>query len=296
MPLQRKIGTPSILICSTALNGSGGQEIVWGLGYRVTRDDIKDTELRTINPSSRTDQLFSAFIQDDITLIKDRLRWVIGSKFEHNDYTGFEVQPSTRLIWTPSKDQSVWGAVSRSVRTPSRAEQTVTTNVAVIPPGQGGNPGPLPIQVQIKGNSNFQSEELIAYELGYRLRPIDRLTFDLAGYYNRYSKLRSSDDIPNTQPTLAFNAGSPYLLSTLNLNNNLNADIYGVELALEWQPLDWWRIKGSYTFAEMKIDQSRILNRSSKSKPAPPSILGAFRHESGKKHRSGCLAALCGRV
>ncbi len=296
MPLLRKIETPLISICSTASNGSAVRKSSgdWGTGSLgiISRILI----LRTINPSSRTDQLFSAFIQDDITLIKDRLRWVIGSKFEHNDYTGFEVQPSTRLIWTPSKEQSVWGAVSRSVRTPSRAEQTVTTNVAVIPPGQGGNPGPLPIQVQIKGNSNFQSEELIAYELGYRLRPIDRLTFDLAGYYNRYSKLRSSTNVPDTPPTLAFSEGNPYLLSTLDLNNNLNADIYGVELALEWQPLDWWRIKGSYTFAEMKIDQSRHVNRSSKSKPAPPSILGAFRYESGKKHRSGCLAALCGRV
>ena len=115
----------------------GGQEIVWGLGYRVTRDGFtKDNQLRTIDPSSRTDQLFSSFIQDDITLIENKLRWVIGSKFEHNDYTGYEVQPNTRLIWTPSKDQSVWGAVSRSVRTPSRAEYTVSTNVAVIPPGQ----------------------------------------------------------------------------------------------------------------------------------------------------------------
>jgi iron complex outermembrane recepter protein len=237
----------------------GGQEIIWGLGYRVTRDAIQNTDLRTVNPSSRTDQLYSGFVQDDITLIENRLRWIIGSKFEHNDYTGYEVQPNTRLIWTPSKDQSVWGAVSRSVRTPSRAEQTVRTNVAVIPPGQEGNPGPLPIQVQFQGSSNFQSEEVIAYELGYRLRPIDRLTFDLAGYYNRYNKLRSSTGIPDSPPILVSNGGSPYLVSTIDLNNGLDADIYGVELALEWQPLDWWRIKGSYTFAEMKIDQKITL-------------------------------------
>ena len=238
----------------------GGQEIVWGLGYRLTRDSfVNVNELRTINPDSRTDQLFSAFIQDDITLIQDRLRWVIGSKFEQNDYTGYEVQPSTRLIWTPSKDQSVWGAVSRSVRTPSRAETTVSTNVAVIPPGQAQNFSPLPILVQIRGTSNFQSEELIAYELGYRLRPINRLTFDLAGYYNQYSNLRASNSIPSAPPTLASNAGNPYLQSALDLNNNLSADIYGVELALEWQPLDWWRLKGSYTYAEMKNDQSSEL-------------------------------------
>ena len=239
----------------------GGQEIVWGLGYRVTRDNfVRANELRTIDPASRTDQLFSAFIQDDIALIENKLRWVIGSKFEHNDYTGYEVQPNTRLIWTPSKDQSLWGAVSRSVRTPSRGEHTVSTNVAVIPPGQAQNPGPLPILVQVSGNSNFQSEEVIAYELGYRLRPINRLTFDLAGYYNRYSNLRATNTIPSTPPTLAFNGGNPYLRSALEINNTDSADIYGMELALEWQPLDWWRLKGSYAYSEIKTDKRAELN------------------------------------
>jgi iron complex outermembrane recepter protein len=234
----------------------GGQEIIWGLGYRLTRDDIKDNNLRTISPTSQSNELFSAFIQDDITLIDDRLRWVIGSKFEHNDYTGFEVQPSTRLIWTPSKDQSLWGAISRSVRTPSRAERTVTTNVAVIPPGQAENPGPLPIQIQILGNTNFASEELIAYELGYRLRPTHYLNIDLAGYYNRYSKLRSNSDPADNAPTLAFSSGQPYINQTLELENGLSKDIYGVELALEWQPLSWWRIKGTYTFMKSDTDES----------------------------------------
>jgi iron complex outermembrane receptor protein len=100
----------------------GGQEFVLGTGYRFTRDNIaNDNELRTADPASRSESLLSAFIQDDITLIDNRLHWVIGSKFEHNGYTGFEVQPNTRLIWTPSTTQSVWGAISRSVRTPSRA-------------------------------------------------------------------------------------------------------------------------------------------------------------------------------
>ena len=126
----------------------GGQELVVGSGYRYTRDDIaNDNQLRTADPASRSDQLLSAFIQDDITLIDNRLHWVIGSKFEHNGYTGFEVQPNTRLIWTPSNIQSVWGAVSRSVRTPSRGETDIQANYTVIPPGQAQNPGPLPVQV-----------------------------------------------------------------------------------------------------------------------------------------------------
>jgi iron complex outermembrane receptor protein len=233
----------------------GGQEIVLGTGYRYTRDNIaNDNELRTANPASRSDSLLNAFIQDDITLIDNRLHWVIGSKFEHNGYTGFEVQPNTRLIWTPSSTQSVWGAVSRSVRTPSRAESDIEANYAVIPPGQAQNPGPLPVQVIVAGSPDFKSETIIAYELGYRLQPIDRLSIDLAGYYNRYDNIRSAE---TNQPTLAFKDGIPYVLAVNKLINPQKVDIYGMELALEWQPLEWWRIKGTYTFAEMKTDYNQ---------------------------------------
>ena len=95
---------------------------------------------------------------------------------------------------------------------------------------------------------------MIAYELGYRLQPIDRLNVDLAGYYNKYDDIRGSK--PNS-PILAFSNGSPYVLMTNTIINAQNVDIYGAEMALEWQPLDWWRIKGTYTFAEMKKNQAQ---------------------------------------
>jgi len=51
----------------------------------------------------RHPQLFSAFVQDQITLVEDTLSLTLGSKFEHNDHTGFEVQPTARFLWTPGK-------------------------------------------------------------------------------------------------------------------------------------------------------------------------------------------------
>src|SRR5262249_37151089 len=100
------------------------QQIVWGAGYRWSNDDFEPGR-STFNPSHRSLNLTSAFIQDSVTLVKDRLSWIVGSKFEHNDFTGFEVQPSTRLLWTPSERQTVWAAISRAVRPPTRA-QTAT--------------------------------------------------------------------------------------------------------------------------------------------------------------------------
>src|SRR5262249_15112811 len=102
------------------------QEIILGLGYRVTADDTDTVPTITLQPSSRTDHLFSAFVQDEIELLAEQLRLILGSKFEHNDYSGFETQPGARLLWTPSARQTVWAAVTRAVRTPSRVESDLT--------------------------------------------------------------------------------------------------------------------------------------------------------------------------
>src|SRR5207245_502127 len=96
-------------------------------------------------------QLFGGFVQDEIALVKDRLRLTLGTKIEHNDYTGFEIEPSGHLAWTPTPRQTVWGAISRAVRTPSRIDREF-----FVP----GNPPFL-----LAGGTDFVSEKLLAYEL-----------------------------------------------------------------------------------------------------------------------------------
>src|SRR5205085_9969288 len=137
--------------------------------YRVTSDKVGQTQTVTMNPDGRTLNLFGAFLQDEVTLVPERLRLTLGSKFEHNDFTGFEVQPSGRLLWTPRERLTFWGSVSLAVRTPSRAEDDVILN-QVIPPGAIA-PGSPAFLTTIYGNRNFVSEELLAYELGYRFQP-----------------------------------------------------------------------------------------------------------------------------
>src|SRR5262249_20741713 len=137
-----------------------------------------------------TDHLASAFLQDEIALVPDELHFTLGSKFEYNSFTGFEVQPTARLAWTPDDRQTVWTAVSRAVRTPSQSGEGISIN-SVLPPGDPANPLPFPLQIAVLGNAGLVSEHVTALELGYRVRPTDNLSLDLASFYNRYDDLLS---------------------------------------------------------------------------------------------------------
>src|SRR6185503_4138461 len=77
------------------------QSIIWGAGYRLSQDEVGNRPALAFLPDRRNLQLFSGFLQDEITLIPERLQFTLGSKIEHNDYSGVEVQPNARIAWTP---------------------------------------------------------------------------------------------------------------------------------------------------------------------------------------------------
>jgi iron complex outermembrane receptor protein len=139
-------------------------DIMWGLGYRYTADEFPTTfpaafYLSWVPPEQR-DQLFSAFAQDEITIVPDYFKITLGSKFEHDDYSGYQAEPSVRMLWTPTEKQTVWAAVSHAVRTPSRYETSAIVNYSVIPG--------FPLRLnRLLGNPDVESEQLNAYELGY---------------------------------------------------------------------------------------------------------------------------------
>lgn len=225
------------------------QEIIWGLGYRVSWDDIDPREpTMTINDDDQTDQMASIFIQDEITLKEDLLRLILGTKLEHNDYTGFELQPNARLIWSPSESHSVWAAVSRAVRTPSRFEKDGTLEINLIPPAP---PTPLMV-VTADGNSDYDSEELLAWELGYRFMPKPAFSLDLAAFLNVYNNLRSAEP-----QALGSSALPAYLIVPRELDNNLKAKTWGFELASDWQAAKFWRLQAAYSYLQMDVDTTK---------------------------------------
>lgn len=160
------------------------QELIWGLGYRFTADSTHDglTAL-SFRPQERAANLYSCFLQDQIALSEDVWYLTLGSKFELNDYTGFEYQPTVRLLWTPSSRYSLWTAVSRAVRIPARYEDD---GRLLLPPI---SIFPRPVFPLLLGNRSVESEQMLAYEAGIRGQPTDRLSWDFAMFYNDYEDL-----------------------------------------------------------------------------------------------------------
>ncbi|MFH2046317.1 MAG: TonB-dependent receptor [Pseudomonadota bacterium] len=226
-------------------------ELLWGLGYRLIRDNIKSSFMVFVDPKSRTDDLLSAFVQDDITIVEDHLRLTLGAKIEHNDYSGFEFQPNVRALWTPDKHNSIWASFSRAVRTPSRSEHDVRANLLVIPPGTSQNPSGFPMIISNITNDDFKSETLYAYEIGYRNKINELLSMDIAAFYNEYDHLRSS--AYNTTPVFELSPLPPHLVLPVNTTNEVYGNTYGVELSVEWKPLLWWKIKPSYSYLFMDL-------------------------------------------
>jgi len=221
------------------------QDMVWGFGYRVTSDHLADRRSVSFNPDRRTDNLFSGFWQDEFLLAPKRLRLTLGSKVEHNNYTGFEVQPNVRLLWTPSDRQTIWTAVSRAVRTPSRIEDDIQSPYQVFPGADG-----IPNVVTVFGNRDFKSETLVAFELGYRVRPANQLSLDIATFYNSYRHLRTA--IPGT-PFFAATPFPPRVVIPLILNNKLLGESYGTGITANWNVMNNWKLSSGYTFLRVQL-------------------------------------------
>ncbi len=225
-------------------------DIVWGLGYRLTWDHIPPSLIFDFEESRRTDNLFSSFIQDKITLVPRLLDVTLGTKLEHNDYTGFEVQPSIRFRLKPTKAQTFWAAVSRAVRTPSRADHDMLLKLRVF------QTGPTVNTLALVGNNDFHSEKLIAYEAGYRYVPEKRFSFDIATFYNVYRDLRTS---VRKTPIPPFTTVPPPAsrLIPIEIENQYHEDSYGVEITGTVQLASWWKTSLSYTWLKLRLHSNR---------------------------------------
>ena len=230
-------------------------QLTWGLGYRWTHNDIRNEFVTSFDPDDRTTSLFSAFIQNELALLDDRLFLTVGTKIEHNHYTGWEFQPSGRALWKPAERHAVWGAISRAVRTPSQAENDVILNTAVLPPGIAppGFPAPpnplVPTVIQLLGTSGYDSENLLAYELGYRTQLHDTLSLDIAAYYNDYDDLRTVTLDPNAPVEPLLDRTNVRFLAT----NKMEGETYGVELAVDWLPHPKWRVRAGYSYIDIDL-------------------------------------------
>ncbi len=212
-------------------------DLIWGMGYRNIRDNFDNSFQLVMSPDSATHELFSAFVQDEIMLMPDRLWLTLGSKIEHNDFSGYEIQPSGRILFRPVDDQTVWVGVSRAVRTPSRSGRNARFTVGMIP-----ELPPYPAPLFLWGNEDYDSEDVLAYELGYRVVPIKQFSLDVALFYNEYDNLRTATPI-SMPPT-----------ARIQFENKSSGSSYGFELAADWKPAYWINFQLAYTWLELNLD------------------------------------------
>ncbi|HEV8337056.1 MAG TPA: TonB-dependent receptor plug domain-containing protein [Candidatus Polarisedimenticolia bacterium] len=215
-------------------------DLLWGAGYRITSGDTESVPTIQFSPPDRTDDVWSAFVQDEIRLVPSRWTLTIGSKFEHNDYNGFDCQPNIRLLFSPGPRHVLWSAISRALRIPSRVESDLSITALLEPT--------TPTFIRVVGTKDFEPERLVAYEAGYRVEAAKRLFLDFAVFYNDYDQLLS------LEPGTPFTETSPppnHTVIPIFFRNKMTAKAGGAELAYEWQPLDVWRLSGSYSYLRL---------------------------------------------
>lgn len=226
-------------------------DFMWGVGYRQSRDEIDSQGIFLVEPKRRDFKLLSAFLHDDITLLPDVWRLMLGARLEDNNVTGFAPQPNLRLMWTPDATRTLWASAARAVRTPSRTERDSQADLWMVAPLSGVNPTPFPAFVRYtpRADREMKNEKVDSFEMGYRQQLGSRLSVDAAIFRNEYDDLRSAASgtpFPNTLPV------PNYLVLPITPDNALKARSDGLELVLDYHAASWWRIQPSYTRLRVK--------------------------------------------
>ena len=226
------------------------QSIVWGLGYRYSSSHTKGGLTISLNPADLNTQTGSSFIQDEIAISPDRLYLTLGTKLEHDYYTGWVLLPSARLTWQPNSHQMFWAAISRAARTPASLDTAERLNF-----GGFVGPGGTPVLIGLVGNPHFKSEDLTAYEAGTRITPLKRLSIDLAAFYGDYTHQSTTEPAP---PVFETTPAPPHLFMPSILENLMHGESQGLEIAANWKVTDRWTLSPGYAFEQihMHLDPS----------------------------------------
>ncbi|HLJ22916.1 MAG TPA: TonB-dependent receptor plug domain-containing protein [Candidatus Acidoferrales bacterium] len=223
------------------------QNIVWGMGYRHFADEDEGTIDQSFNPPNAALQQFTFFGEDTVALRPDRLYLTFGTKIENSYFTGYGLEPSVRLAWTPVGWATFWSAVSRSERSPARRDSQLVAPLSVFPDPNGSS---TPVEVILFGDPKFVPEHVIAYESGFRAQPNGRISVDISAFFNQYDHLES------LEPGTEFLQSSPppaRLVMPIVFGNLLYGTTEGGEVSANLKLTDRWTLSPGYAFLEMHL-------------------------------------------
>jgi iron complex outermembrane receptor protein len=219
-------------------------DLLLGGGFRINPDTISTHDPGSVDflPAIRRDKLYTGFIQDEIKFVPDKLSLTVGIKLEHNAFSGFEFQPTGRLLYRPRPHQSYWVAVTRAVQTPSRLDEDV--NIAAF---AAANP---PTFIRLIGRKAYDSEPAVDYEAGYRQLITSHFYFDVAAFHNSFHGLESIGD-----PALAIETSPAPTHAALDFFflNGVAGNTDGAEFSPNWQVRSWMQLSGSYSYLTMNF-------------------------------------------
>lgn len=256
-------------------------EVITGVTYRSNSDHLRNSSWFSYRTTEATTSFVGAFAQDQIAIVPEQLSATVGTKIERNSYSGWEAQPSARLLWHPTRRQTLWGAWSRAARTPSRAERDITWFAVTVPPSPEV---PLPGKIVALGDPNFSSEHVTAHEIGHRYQPSRRLSVDTSIFYSRYTDMRGLR--PEYLPP-DFTSFPLHYTYRYSATNNVEGHTQGGELALRWQPAKWIRLDASVAAVRTRL---RELTRSIQPDASIAGLVGNTPREEYKLHAGWDLA------
>jgi iron complex outermembrane recepter protein len=221
-------------------------DVIWGFSGRQDSFHSTPTLALRLNPLNSSRDEVALFAEDEIALIPNKLSFIMGAQVSHTETIGYAIQPTARLLWTPTKSLSSWIAVSRAERTPSLSDRGLDyyESPITIPSGSPSIPSLLGV-VHVMGNPSAQSETVLAYEAGQRLQAAKQISFDVSTFYNIYQHLSS---LSTGAPALAFSSGIPYLEIPVSYENDRHGESYGAELSTTWNATTRWRLLGGYNW------------------------------------------------
>ena len=226
------------------------QDLIWGATFRQDNMHSTPTPALRLNPLNEHRYEAALFAQDEISLIPDKLHFIAGMQASHTENFGYSMEPTARLLWTPTPALSTWIAVSRAQRTPSLTDTGLDYTEAPVAVSSGSPlVPPLWAVAKVMGNPVARPETVLAYEAGQRLQANRRLSFDLSTFYNVYQHLISTN---TGAPLLQFNAGMPYLEIPVTSGNDRHGESYGAEITPTWTVTDRWRLTGGYSWLRVE--------------------------------------------
>ena len=219
-------------------------DVVWGVGYRSTSDSHTAGYGKTYVPLSQANNLFSVFVQDQIRL-GESLSLTLGTKLEHQPYTGFQLEPSARMVWTPTDRQTVWMSASQAIKEVSREEEglQIEPYTFALPGGGFG-------VAQYSGSTKSQAERFRDFEIGYRAQATKQFSVDVTAFAGFYRNLETLDP---GEPYFTTDQGPPHLVLPSFFGNTASAHTSGAEIFANWNATSRWRISTGYSAIHLNL-------------------------------------------